>query len=773
MAKISYQELREVDLTRLTGAGDDWKTTARDLARLAGDAQNGLKTKSEAAGWSGVNADVTRPFVRKIADEVGDLRKEAGTVGQLLQGAAEQLSDLQEKVEEQHRKAAKHKVEIVDVGDGTVYCQFLDGSGGGPLAPRQDDGVTAPEYLDSSKHTAAEHLAKQDIEKTVNNLLARAASIDHDVSEFLADAHGDDPYDAGHKTYNSLSDAEGKKAASFAEESMAKQARGEELSPTKLNELNDTLKYHAKDPEFATTFYKKLGPEAALRFQAQLALDASAGDGTSTRLAHSIQTHMGTALAAATREREGQPHLSKAWVDQLQKVGRSELDLKYGNPEMPRSGQFGYQVLGNILRHGRYDPAFLNTVGKDMLTFERQNEGGAGPWARPGPLHPDDRLFLGKNGDAGYDPMTGLMEALGHSPEAATDFFNDSTGGGQTGVDRKSNFAYFLGDQKGEGARTWYPDAANMIDPDNEDKVFGQKALGHALEAGVSGRPYDDEGPVTKHTGDQAELFSKVLNHFGEGGTATGNPYQLVKPEGDLHALAPSLGNMAAEYMPDIQRALSSGDHANNIPETGVDALNSADTPEVKRFLRTTAEDPGAYSSILHAQEAVSAMTLEEAMSKAQDPSELDDLAERASRPGARVAELADQGMATSIEESDDAVGRSKDYNDKLATGEKWVGRALGLIPVGGEITSWAVEDLTEAVFSGAQKDPEEIALTVKNNREDFLETGKARSADAMAEAVYAAAEKLGYDRDDNAVEGAAQDAADEVIDPSQRNNPG
>ncbi|GAA0658679.1 hypothetical protein GCM10009535_42480 [Streptomyces thermocarboxydovorans] len=87
MSNFSYSDLMALDLTKLGTAASDWRKMADDLAELATDARDGLTKKSDRARWKGVNAAVTKDFVRKTAKEFKDLQTEAESVANVLADA--------------------------------------------------------------------------------------------------------------------------------------------------------------------------------------------------------------------------------------------------------------------------------------------------------------------------------------------------------------------------------------------------------------------------------------------------------------------------------------------------------------------------------------------------------------------------------------------------------------------------------------------------------------------------------------------------------------
>jgi hypothetical protein len=142
-----------------------------------------------------------------------------------------------------------------------------------------------------------------------------------------------------------------------------------------------------------------------------------------------------------------------------------------GNQMAPK----GYQVLGTLLRHGEYQKGFLDKVGNDMIAYER--EGGA--WGRPDGRYAgmkDFGLNADKEGGRGWDPITGLLEAYGHNPDAATSFFHaDVAGPGK----QMSNLDYLMGmgaDGKGDGARGWIPDMTSPLAAENPEIACGNLA---------------------------------------------------------------------------------------------------------------------------------------------------------------------------------------------------------------------------------------------------------------------------------------------------------
>ncbi|WP_431044598.1 hypothetical protein ACQUSR_23580 [Streptomyces sp. P1-3] len=445
MAKLTFDDLYQVSLSSLGSAADDWKEMVGQLKDLLDDAA-GMARKSDAARWAGVNADVTKPFVRKTAGEFQDAHTEATSIWSVLRDAHTDLAAIQTNLKKLVDVEAKSKgMRVQGREDGTVACVFV--------ADRSDGDGPSQQELD----------AQRNLENRINGLIAQAEEIDGSVVRALRKSHGGDVHDFGHAKYDSLDDAQAERAVELAKKSIDRSQHDSELSTTELAEFRQLLAGNAKSPEFAADFYRALGPKDALTFEAQIAIDASTrGDKERLRLARSIQENMGVALGAATQPhkdnrdtafREDKDYLGRAWVDDLKRVGRQQLALNIG---MDHAQPTGHQVLSSLLHYGDYGKNFLVPIGEDMVAFERKG----GSWPIPDPYNGSDdvSLNLDGKGEPGWDPMTGFMEALGRDPEASTAFFGGSTGGGESGLRKLSNLDFSSVTRRGRtlanGSRT-------------------------------------------------------------------------------------------------------------------------------------------------------------------------------------------------------------------------------------------------------------------------------------------------------------------------------
>ncbi|MFF7332966.1 hypothetical protein [Streptomyces sp. NPDC008150] len=180
---FSYTDLSEVDLGKLGTAVSDWKSTVDGLKKLAVDARDGMRAKSDSAHWAGVNATVTREFITKTAKEVSDLHTEANSIYQVLDDGHTQLAALQKQLRSTVTDATGRGITVEDIGGGKVRLYYRHVRG------------------DTDERTQDELDAKQQLESRINTIVGHAAEIDDSVARALAKSHGNDAHNAGHAAY--------------------------------------------------------------------------------------------------------------------------------------------------------------------------------------------------------------------------------------------------------------------------------------------------------------------------------------------------------------------------------------------------------------------------------------------------------------------------------------------------------------------------------------------------------------------------------------------
>ncbi|MGC9381970.1 hypothetical protein [Streptomyces sp. MH13] len=730
---ITYNDLMHVSLGPLGTAVSNWKKAVDNLKQLETDARDGLKKKSDHARWKGVNAGVTREFVDKTAGEFADLQVEANGIYQVLDDAHRELEALQKSVRTLTTEAREKGYSVRDNGDGTVSVSAHASPG---TSPKDDKNKEELQYYADA----------------ITGKIAHAGDIDASAKLALSRTHGNDPYNAGHATYDSLNDAQVERALELAE-------KREDMTGRELAELNRLLRHNGreKDGEFATEFFQGLGgPRQTLEFYGAMSIDGTSGDATKTRLAgvQDLQKYMGHALANATDPYTPQSikgdrqHLPSWWGSEFRKLGTQEIEWDRGMMNKP----YGYQVLGGLLRYGNYDPAFLTPIAEHVTQLHQDD-----PYhfMSNKPAGSDDGYGFNPSGKLGTGnaPLNSVLEALGHSPEAAEQFFTQAptvyNDDGTIKSGEKPGFKSYL-DLFTNKDFEWVIDTNShnvLADEDAARKVldFGPNALGHALEAAATGRPYDSDtiDPSVKHSDAQAELVHDIVEKFAQNpGLLTHNMNGDLEGEetGPLYALRDSLGNISADYIADFQRSMyGEGADSEAFPVNGEAAdLGYGDA---QKFLGLVGQDPDAYSAITSAQQAYTANVVQDFLRTegkdltAEDGARVGDLV----APGAAIAGVMSNARADAI--YDYHTASNAEYNEAVADNAKWVNRIVGLgtgaIPapfsIVGEPVNWLAEDVSESVVKSAEQDTSKEA---EHDAGKEYSRGREAAADAAAAAL-------------------------------------
>ncbi|MFD7558251.1 hypothetical protein ACFV9E_27370 [Streptomyces sp. NPDC059835] len=217
---FTWTDLITLDLGRLNESVAEWKTAAEELAKLHGTVRDGLVKKSEAARWEGVNAAVTREFVRSAAKEVDDLRREAQSIQAVLADAHEELTRIQ--------KQAKALADEAREGDPTHDPEpdpglLVSDGGGGKV--RVESSICDAKGPNQRTQDMIRWYAD-----TLTSLVSHAAEVDAAATRALRASHGADPYNAGHAEYTSLDQDQLPRAMKLA-------ALGETAKPDQQAEL--------------------------------------------------------------------------------------------------------------------------------------------------------------------------------------------------------------------------------------------------------------------------------------------------------------------------------------------------------------------------------------------------------------------------------------------------------------------------------------------------------------------------------------------------------
>lgn len=716
---LTFDDVVHAPVGKLKTAADDWSAMVTKLERLAEDARTGMKAKAGKARWEGVNAGVTKGFIGKTAAEFDDAVSQARGIRSLLADA--------------HTSFASAKKTLIAMRDEEGPAAGVVISAKGKVSARHDleDDQTARRDPDYPEALRKQKAAVASWQRKIDRIVEDCSDADESLKRAL-EANMKSEHDFSKPAYKSLDAEQAGHAAELLKTVTGEGGTARNLEA--LRKLEDVIDDNRGDPEFATAFYRRLGAEGTLEMYTRMSLDAtSLGPAGADRvgLVRNIQSDMGALLGLATTSSVPH-HLDAAWTSQLLKAGRQEIDVS-GFAGVGTK-VYGYQALGALLREGTYDQQFLTSVGRDMIAMDKKDPE---VWSRNLPYNQGMAINLGTDGGKGFNPVTGLMEAMSRHPAASAEFFNEKLradtnndgivtllDGETSGKDAQSVVDYML-DKK--PADDWYDTTAES------GTTLGQTAMGNALEAAVTGRvPGDDDAPPVRHTKDMSGVMEKVVEKIGT------NP-ELVSakagdPPGPLSALAPQFGDMAAEYMPDLQATAENA--AGQIKPFGEPA--EFEKHLMTRFLGSVGQDPDAYGAITHAQQAYTTALVGDALHHPERHADMGEAVRNAVHPGGEIAGMMSEARAHAVIEL--KTHENGEYNESVENNAKWTNRIIDLVgakylemlPVGGDVVTWIQEDITATVVEKSSRD---------NTDEAALASGRSytRAEEAAKEAAVSA----------------------------------
>ncbi|MFD6230768.1 hypothetical protein ACFWFZ_28490 [Streptomyces sp. NPDC060232] len=686
---LTYENVMNAPLDKLQTAITDWTATAGKLDEMAEAARNGMKATSDKADWTGVTAGVARGFVDKTAKEFEDAAKAAKGMQLVLTDAHATLKAARDELTRLAAEAPAAGFRI----DATGRVSAV------PL-PTEAERNAARHDPDYQQTLNANRNAWQ---SQVNRAVENAQDADDSLVRVLR-ANATDEHDFSGPKFTTLDAEQAARAADLMKKVTG--AGGTARNVEALRELEELLDDNREDPEFSTGLFRTIGAEGTLQMYSAMSLDATslgaAGKDRALMVAN-IQSDMGAMLGLATHK-DVPNHLDAAWTTQLMKAGRKEMAVFGGVRQI-----YGYQALGALLREGKYDTEFLTSVGRDMIAMDRKDPQA---WEFHTPYGMESVLNQGPEGGRGFYPLTGLMEALGNNPDAATAFFNepvredsnkdgivtkdDKPVGGQHGKDR--GMVDYMLDKK--------PYMDGFDTTRTGDLRPAQQALGDALVAAVSGRvPGDEDAKPVPHTEAMTAVMERIVEKVGD------KP-ELVDakpgdPEGPLNGLSGHFGQMAAEYMPDIQAAAEK--NSGLIKANGV--MADFDKSHMASFLGAVAQDPQAYGAITNAQRAFTMTLVNDVIVHRGEYDDLDAGIQSAVHPGGEVAGILSEARAQGVYAENGH--KQEEYVKGVEDTAKWInrgisaagGKYLEMVPLAGDIVEWLQEDITESVVEGAKKD--------------------------------------------------------------------
>ncbi|MFF3313210.1 hypothetical protein [Streptomyces sp. NPDC002952] len=686
---MDLDALRFADFKLLEEAVTDWTTMIGDLDELKESADKGLRGAANKAAWTGQNATVSKEFVGKTAGEFADAHTQATSIRNILRDTLTELEGYKTKLNDAIARGEKKNLTVTTTAGGgfTVTMNIHP--------DRAAKGTTVPEH-DAQDVTAL----RDEVQKILDDATASDDSAGK-VLQALVDQSRLGFSDASYANRDAAADAvkEADELAALARK------KTEDLTVEDFDRLNAGLKKYANDDLFAEEFARKLGPRGTLDFWTGLNDPHSAYAVGSKRVDQydDLQKNLSLTLANATQsDTAGMTEWKSGMVDLVDKpVGR--------NGGFP----LGAQVMSNLMRWGDYDDRFLVDYGDKLIDTEKKFTGNGrhGAWQRMGM----DPLVNRTGTDSGWDPMTGYLKALSNSPDAATEFFNgdfvtkdedhDFTEK-KDGKDVKrslSNFDYLFEE------RDWPMDQ----DDKGEDSIAGRNNLALALEAATTGHPAGElpTSDTPPHNAEQAKLMESLVASVSD------NNERVT----DHGYMSDSLGQIASEYLPDINRAMTDDGDADTdrlFPVAGTEA--ELDHRDVTRFLFTVGQNPEGYAAVEVGQKDYMARLMEYHLNPdlpageryAQDPQFV---VEQIAKGSGEVSGTLAQGRAEAV--AGEAEEKDKAYEHSIAQRKNFISGAVGTVtgvgasfitsPVGGAAAGGAAGTATSMVLEEIFKDAE------------------------------------------------------------------
>ncbi|MGF1236242.1 hypothetical protein ACQSME_03115 [Streptomyces sp. 2-6] len=489
----------------LDAAIADWARVVSHLEALEKDARDGLMAAAERANWRGANATVTREFVTRTAGEFADAHAEAASIHNILKDTRDELVGYRDQLTHSITEGLKKNLTVMDTGNGSFTVTMN-------IHPdRAAAGTSVPDHSQQD----VDHLRDE-----VQRILKAATESDSSADQTLRILVDQSQYGFSGASYKDRDSAA--KAVEEAERlaNLIKE-KGDSMSPEEFDRLVRELTDFRDDPLFQEKFATTLGPRGTLDFWADLADPSDGGDLQRARRDQlgELQKDLSLVLAGATRS--DSPAM-RQWEDQMVDLGDDRIKTRGAQV-------YGFQLMSNLMRIGDYDDSFLNKYGNALVATEKKMRLPDHYWNAGLPPMPKMN-FMGE--DFGRDPMTGLMTALSHSPEAATDFFN--------ATQPQDNAQWVLKD------RPVFDDTPL----DGHDGNQSREATGKALLAAATGMNPDNPSAVpVEHTAGNRQVLDRSLKYLSEAGDDMPSEFRgdmatvMVNWSDEVHNTASSLAD--------------------------------------------------------------------------------------------------------------------------------------------------------------------------------------------------------------------------------------
>ncbi|MGA5816692.1 hypothetical protein ACPC54_02335 [Kitasatospora sp. NPDC094028] len=714
---VTFNDLARENFGGIRSLAEGFESLVRNWG-LSSEITGDVITPLQASGWRGDAAERASVTIVKVRNEIDAAFEEASGIAKALRSAHTELSAARADLDAAVKKAADLSM-TVDHSTGSISWP----------APKTSVDKSDPQQY----HATFKKLA-QEVAGDIAKALTRAATADAAAVTALSAVTGKDK--TAFKPAPNNPEEQAKQAADILK-------LAGNVTDAQLDQLNKALKEHANDPRFTTAFYQNLGPDGFLKYYGQLALASADKGGRRPQAIEDLQKNLGTALATATNTRN-YPRLSDEWEAGLRRAGSARADIFPPGKRGSISAQpFGYQILTNILRTGTYDAHFLNPIAEHVTQLSQlKGFWTSAPWI-DGDF--DQLRFLGHPGASragGFNPMAGVLEALAHNPQAALQYFHDPAtaydfDGSVKAFNQKNGYFDVLA--KGGDDSPLQDVWKGHYFPGGHAESSGALAFGHALEAAATGRAFDapQDTPLPQHTPEMSKLMKEVVERFGN----TDGP-ALLRKDGAFADLAPSLGHLTADYMGDVQKAVTPYDKLLTTYGSPADL----DRDHTAKLLGALGRNPEAFGAIAQAQQAYTTAHIQDIMlNRDAHGAQFTQAVNNAAHSGGAVAGIITAARTDTL--VGDLKGQEKAYNDAIDRNAMWGksvwsmtgGKLLGMVPGVGPGLSLPVN-----YFIDHEASSYHISLNAADPAMKAEDAGLAGATEAVKKAVENAAQGTG-----------------------------
>ncbi|MFI8517269.1 DUF6571 family protein [Streptomyces sp. NPDC085481] len=513
---LDYKTLLDADLAPLSEAVGKWAKAPEEFRKAGRLYDNTVANGLAESDWKGETAEAALDKVALVGKQITAAGDEADDVHRLLSDAYHVFSQAQSKLKTIRSDIEKDKYLSIKP-DGEVWFD-----------PPED---TPNEHLASLNKGYQETI--QAYRTSIRNQVTAAQEADDALYWALSQDYNGRGQGFDSNTYNSIKGAQAGKEQADKDRDALMDLAGTKRPYTldEIKRINTLLARHEGDPYFAERFATGLGPKKTLEFWTRIADRRQFGDDM-TKESAKIQKSLGYTLATASHSTS--PAMA-GWKKDMIALGDDRVEMIDMERATIDKGPYGYQVMSSLMRNGEYEKDFLKDYGKSLIDFEKSHK-GTDPKRLWQPDGYETYLNFGAGTDHGLDPVAGYMEALGHNPDAAKEFFASSDWDAK---DKRleamdPDLKYLMTDRK-------WPDMINNKGSEDFDE------LGHALEAATLGVPYDQPELGLRRDDTTANVTEQVMKYVGS------EPKYLEDHKG----LGDSFGKIGAGYIDDLDWASS------------------------------------------------------------------------------------------------------------------------------------------------------------------------------------------------------------------------